>query len=57
MMEGEEDDGAAAAAGSSGAGSLAGLKKVKVAPPWDPLRSPDWDQETHSKEALFRIKR
>lgn len=29
----------------------------KVSPIWDPLCSPDWDKESHSKEALLRIKR
>ena len=24
---------------------------------WDPLSSPDWDREKHSKEAIMRIKR
>lgn len=32
------------------------VKEVKKAP-WDPLNSPDWDKESHSKEALLRIKR
>lgn len=34
---------------------LAVLKEVK--PPWDPLSSPDWDNEQHTKDALLRIKR
>ena len=24
---------------------------------WNPFSSPDWDKETHTKDALFRIKR
>lgn len=24
---------------------------------WDPFSSPDWDKETHTKEAVIRIKR
>ena len=31
------------------------VKEVKV--PWDPLSSPDWDKEQHSKDSLLRIKR
>lgn len=47
----------------SGEGAISGgasskvLVVHKVAPPWDPLCSPDWDKESHSKEALLRIKR
>lgn len=33
------------------------VKNVPPAPPWDPLSSPDWDKESHTKEALLRIKR
>jgi len=34
------------------------VKVVTVTEPkWDPLSSPDWDKEVHSKEALVRIKR
>lgn len=33
------------------------VKKIPPAPPWDPLSSPDWDKESHTKEALLRIKR
>lgn len=24
---------------------------------WDPLSSPDWDKESHTREAIVRIKR
>ena len=36
-----------------------GVAKVVVVtePRWDPLASPDWDKEVHTKEALVRIKR
>ena len=36
-----------------------GVAKVVVVtePRWDPLTSPDWDKEVHTKEALVRIKR
>ena len=36
-----------------------GVTKVVVVtePRWDPLTSPDWDKEVHTKEALVRIKR
>ena len=40
----------------SGAKFVAAVKELKKAP-WDPLNSPDWDKEQHSKEALLRIKR
>ena len=46
---------------SSAATIEAGGKKVLVRlvgePKWDPFTSPDWDQETHSKDAVVRIKR
>ena len=32
-----------------------GAKRLMVL--WDPLVSPDWDRESHTKEALLRIKR
>ena len=36
-----------------------GVAKVVVVtePRWDPLTSPDWDKEGHTKEALVGIKR
>ena len=36
-----------------------GVTKVVVVtePRWDPLTSPDWDKEVHTKGALVRIKR
>lgn len=40
----------------SGAKFIDAVKELKKAP-WDPLNSPDWDKEQHSKEALLRIKR
>lgn len=68
VEEGPEADGlaeggeATASGGAIVAGSSSGqvgkaLLVQKVAPPWDPLCSPDWDKESHSKEALLRIKR
>ena len=43
------------------ASSEAGVKKLLVRmvgePTWDPFASPDWDKETHTKEAVVRIKR
>lgn len=41
---------------SSSSDKLVVIQK-KTAPPWDPLSSPDWDRESHTKEALLRIKR
>ncbi len=52
-----------AVASSTSQGSLvAGASKEvvvqkKVDLSWDPLICPDWDKETHTKEALLRIKR
>ena len=38
---------------------VASASKIIVQVPliWDPLSSPDWDKESHSKDALVRIKR
>lgn len=43
------------AASDGGAGVIVFHETKK--PPWDPLNSPDWDKESHSKDALLRIKR
>ena len=43
------------ASGGSGAGKVVLVKHVAL--PWDPLNSTDWDGESHTKEALLRIKR
>ena len=44
---------------SKGPEGAAGGKVVVVVnkAPWDPMTSQDWDKESHSKEALMRIKR
>ena len=48
-------------AGPSSAGAAGGVKtkapELRKASPWDPMTSQDWDKESHSKEALMRIKR
>lgn len=42
--------------GKNSSSAAAAIHEIKKAP-WDPLNSPDWDKETHSKDALLRIKR
>lgn len=41
----------------SASGTKVVVKNIPPAPPWNPLSSPDWDKESHTKEALLRIKR
>ncbi len=57
MFSGGESSSSAAVEGDSGEGATkyVVVKEAKV--PWDPLSSPDWDKEQHSKDALLRIKR
>lgn len=53
QMEAVDDDGEDATdvpeASGVGANASAGV-------PWDPLKSPDWDKETHTRDAIVRIK-
>ena len=57
----EEGGGVSVVVAGSNSGQVGSSGKVvlvkKVAPAWDPQCSPDWDKESHSKEALLRIKR
>ena len=55
MSDDGEEEGEASASASPGLGKVVLVKAPSV--PWDPLSSPDWDRESHSKEALLRIKR
>ena len=55
----QANDGASSSQGQSSANGSSIMQKIKavIAPAWDPLSSPDWDKESHSKDALLRIKR
>lgn len=58
MALSESNAGASSAEGSEGAaGGSKGKVVVIIKAPWDPMNSQDWDKESHTKEALMRIKR
>ena len=60
MAEEEGGGGGSISADDGGPGASGGAKVVvvkQVALPWDPLSSTDWNGESHTKEALLRIKR
>ena len=43
--------------GSSSAGGAEVSQKASKSNPWDPLKSPDWDEQEYTATALIRIKR